>query len=230
MTKLSKGQISIELILLMMAVLLAGVLVSYHMTKFTFEGTPLTEVRQTVFGVITVGGVTSTEDEPGFSLNISGLTITPTGSIKNFELYINDTRDDVDYRYNIELGDKGLMLINGTNITQVSVYPTPITGSASEVIFRTSSLDTLLVDLGGGETEFPIPQYINKFIIKSNNPDTYPIYYSVGKDPKTPTSAQLIVDFQCNDVNITLVQAGGGGSVSYTLVEGTDGSISLVEI
>ena len=115
-----------------------------------------TKLYETVFGAITVGGVTSTEDEPGFSLNISGLTITPTGSIKNFELYINDTRDDVDYRYNIELGDKGLMLINGTTITQVSVYPTPITGSASEVIFRTSNLDTLLVDLGGGETEFPI--------------------------------------------------------------------------
>ncbi|ABR55366.1 conserved hypothetical protein [Methanococcus vannielii SB] len=227
MAKLLRGQISIEFIILLMAVLLVGTLVSVQMTKSTFESSPINEVRKNVFGAITIGGVTTEDEKFGFSLNISGLSITPTGSIQNFELHINDTRKDIEYRYNIEKGDKGLILINGTKSTHVSVYPDPVTGYASEVTFRTSNLNSLLLNTG---TEVPIPQYINKFIISANNPEKNPIKYSVSKDSKNPSSSQLLVDFKGNDVNITLIKAGGGGSVYYTLINNADGSISIVEI
>lgn len=177
MAKFSKGQISIELILLVIAVLLAGILVSFHMTKFTFEGDILSDVREGAFQLFE----SSTDTQIiviNYSLNLSDVKISPSTNLNNAWLQINDTGNDTYLWYYGDGTFKGLANTSDPDegITEDNLVGLPHAGYATNIIFR-SDIPT---DMNWEGIPFTFTS-IKKFEIIANNPEI-PIKYNISHE------------------------------------------------
>uniref|UniRef100_A9A6C5 Uncharacterized protein n=1 Tax=Methanococcus maripaludis (strain C6 / ATCC BAA-1332) TaxID=444158 RepID=A9A6C5_METM6 len=220
MAKFSKGQVSIELILLVMAVLLAGILVSFHMTKFTFEGDILSDVREGAFQLFEPS--TDTRIIINYSLNFSDVKISPSTNLNNAWLQINDTGNDTYLWYYKSGTFKGLANTSDPDeeITEDNLVALPHDGYATNIIFR-SDIPT---DMAWEGVSFTLTN-IKKFEIIANNPEI-PIKYNISHGESPETSNQGYLDIEAADVTIIVTKAS---SDTYTLiVNKTSGTIELL--
>lgn len=219
MAKFSKGQISIELILLMMAVLLAGILVSFHMTKFTFEGDILSDVRE---GTYQVFAISIYEPPIYYSLNFSDVKISPSQTLNNAWLEINDTRDDTYLWYYTDGTFKGFANTSDPTeaITEDKLILLPYGGYASRITFR-SDIPTAM-NWNSYELDF---KDIKKFEIIAND-ENKPIEYTLDHEDSPETSNQAYLDIKANDVTIIVTKANN--KVFEVAVDETSGTIVLL--
>ncbi|BAP60766.1 hypothetical protein MMKA1_06490 [Methanococcus maripaludis KA1] len=220
MAKFSKGQISIELILLMMAVLLAGILVSFHMTKFTFEGDILSDVRE---GTYQVFAISIYEPPIYYSLNFSDVKISPSTNLENAWLQINDTGNDTYLWYYSDGTFKGLANTSdpGESVTEDNLVLLPHEGYASDIIFR-SNIPTAMT-WNSYELDFTD---IKKFEIVANDVENNPISYSLTHGDSPETSNQAYLNIKANDVTIIVTKANN--KVFEVAVDETSGTIELL--
>ncbi|WP_012068140.1 class III signal peptide-containing protein [Methanococcus maripaludis] len=219
MTKFSKGQISIELILLVMAVLLAGILVSFHMTKFTFEGDILSDVRHGAFQVF---GLSTNPTIIIYSLNFSDVKISPSTNLDNAWLQINDTGNETYLWYYGDGTFKGLANTSDPteSITEDNLVILPHGGYASNIIFR-SDVPT---DMNWEGIPFTFTD-IKKFEIIANNPDI-PIKYNISHEGSPEQSNQAYLDIEADDVTIIVTKANN--KVFELIANTTSGTIELL--
>ncbi|CAF30156.1 class III signal peptide-containing protein [Methanococcus maripaludis] len=220
MAKFSKGQISIELILLMTAVLLAGILVSVNMTRFTFEGDILSDVREDAFQVFEIS-----TDTPiiVYSLNFSNVKISPSTNLYNAWLQINDTGNDTYLWYYSDGTFKGLANTSDPDesITEENLVLLPHEGYASDIIFRSNvptamSWDSYEIDFND----------IKKFEIIANDVENNPISYSLTHGDSPETSNQAYLNIKANEVTIIVTKAND--KVFEVIANTTSGTIELL--
>ncbi|WP_459202254.1 class III signal peptide-containing protein [Methanococcus sp. CF] len=220
MTKFSKGQISIELILLMMAVLLAGILVSFQMTKFTFEGDIISNVKEDAFQVFTI----SVYEPPiYYSLNFTDIKISPSQTLNNAWLEINDTRNDTYLWYYTDGIFKGFANTSDPEeeVTDEDLILLPYGGYASRIIFRSDTPTTM--NWQSYELDF---SDIKKFEIIANDVENKPINYSLDHGDSPETSNQAFLNIKADDVTIIVTKAN---DKKYELaVNETSGTIVLL--
>jgi len=220
MTKFSKGQISIELILLMMAVLLAGILVSFHMTKFTFEGDILSDVREGAFQVFEFNEYGPTIV---YSLNFSDIKISPSTNLDNAWLEINDTQNDTYLWYYKSGTFKGFANTSDPDdkVTEDMLVALPYGGYASRIVFRSDIPTAMYFD----SVLFSFTD-IKKFEIIANDVENKPIKYSLGHGDSPETSNQAYLNIEADDVTIIVTKADD--KVFELVANTTSGSIELL--
>uniref|UniRef100_A9A7Q0 Class III signal peptide n=1 Tax=Methanococcus maripaludis (strain C6 / ATCC BAA-1332) TaxID=444158 RepID=A9A7Q0_METM6 len=128
----NKGQLSIEMVILILAVLVSGAMVATKLTHDTFENSTINSVQQDTHSGFTTGLNTHNDDQDALPseteedilvLTTGNIKINPTSSIENSEfsaILVNKTNSSKNIMYHLDKNTNDLIMVFPDGTTQMT--------------------------------------------------------------------------------------------------------------